>query len=648
MDVILHLVDLYFEYIYFYAPIFHRDTLIQDIRSQKCSKFLILCILAASARFSERPDVREDPPWHSGEKYASKARELLLNTIDTPSLSNVQGLIVLTLHEYGCARGPRSWMYSGMAIRMALELGLNREPDLEENSGKNMSTDRWTEQELQRRVFWSVFTLDKFLSASTGRPGILQEEDCEVLLPCDEDGWSKGHFYTETVNASRVVLFNVRALQDSNLLGISTCVGPSPDTNTNNERELGSLAQMVYGASLLGRVTTFINRGGRERKMFTCEQGPDPEFIKLDQQIDLWYERLPEHLKSKPIDIERYRKENSVDACRNLLIQVMYNTLIILLHRPALALMDTMNSNVVQQNLKDFFNSSAKKCLDAVDKVTDIVNTIKNDTLLISPFMTYLTYTVATIVVNNAFFAKPEEAKKARGALTEHFALLQTVRSYWAMADKLYFMIRDLYAMHSNYMRQKQASLKTTQNEHWQQHHQSQRMVATESAVRQQQWPTTPIATANLQQQQQQQTGLQQGVNGPIATGFSTFPTSSPIGEFPFRGVSLADIAQSTSDGASSTNWFLGADNTKNIAASMQALGRVPNQNSFPMTTNTNNPFSTNNITGGNQQQQQPWLYDFSANAPTAATTTSTTNTVTSGPSTNNNNDNNSNSRLPS
>ena len=115
-----------------------------------------------------------------------------------------------------------------------------------------------------------------------------------------------------------MVVFNVRALQNSNLLGISTSVGPSPDTN--NERELGPLAQMVYGASLLGRVTTFINRGGRERKMFTLQQGPDPEFIKLDQQIDSWYERLPEHLKSKPADIERYRKENPVDACRNMLV----------------------------------------------------------------------------------------------------------------------------------------------------------------------------------------------------------------------------------------------------------------------------------------------------------------------------------------
>ena len=44
---------------------------------------------------------------------------------------------------------------------MALELGLNKEPDLEESSGKSMSTERWTEQEVQRRVFWVIFTLDK-------------------------------------------------------------------------------------------------------------------------------------------------------------------------------------------------------------------------------------------------------------------------------------------------------------------------------------------------------------------------------------------------------------------------------------------------------------------------------------------------------
>ncbi|KAI9492545.1 hypothetical protein BDB00DRAFT_429874 [Zychaea mexicana] len=512
--------------------------------------------------------------------------------------------------------------------RMAMELGLNKEPDLEENSGKNMSTNRWTEQEVQRRVFWSVFSLDKFLSASTGRPGVLQEEDCEVLLPSDEDGWSKGQFYTETVNGNRVVVFNVRALQDSNLLGISTAIDPPiPPANNKDDtnNRLGSLAEMNYGASLLGRVTTFINRGSsRERKMFTS-RGPDPDFIKLDQQIDAWYDRLPADLKKAPADIERYLQEHPMDACRHLLIRVMYNTLVILLHRPALALMDTMNSNVVQQNLKDFFNKSAEKCLGAVDVVTEIVSAIKHDTLVVSPFMTYLTYTVATIVVNNAFFAKPEDAKKARSALTEHFALLQTVRSYWAMADKLYFMIRDLYAMHSNYMRQKQASMKNTQNEHWQQH-QQQRMVTAESSVREQ-WPTNlqqggciqqqqsstaavavaAAATAIAEQQQQQQPI-------PAPNPFSSFDVTQ-MEDMPLRGMSLADLALSTSDGASRTNWLLGGDNSKNLAASMQALGRIPNQNIFQVSPNhqtTTPPFPT---TTSAEHEHQPWPYDFSTPA---------------------------------
>ena len=164
----------------------------------------------------------------------------------------------------------------------------------------------------------------RFLSASTGRPGILQEEDCEVLLPCDEDGWSKGHFYTETVNRSRVVVFNVRALQDSNLLGVSAAIDPvSPVSDGNNKQlQLGALAQMHYGSSLLGRVTTFINRGSRERKMFTT-QGPGAEFVKLDQQIDEWYQRLPPELKTVPDDFERYRKEKPHEFCMKMLVCVL-------------------------------------------------------------------------------------------------------------------------------------------------------------------------------------------------------------------------------------------------------------------------------------------------------------------------------------
>lgn len=53
-------------------------------------------------------------------------------------------------------------MYTGLAIRMAMELGLNKEPDLEQSfEQQNQSAEKWTEQEIKRRVFWVIFITDK-------------------------------------------------------------------------------------------------------------------------------------------------------------------------------------------------------------------------------------------------------------------------------------------------------------------------------------------------------------------------------------------------------------------------------------------------------------------------------------------------------
>jgi hypothetical protein len=51
-------------------------------------------------------------------------------------------------------------MYAGMAIRMAMELGLH-----EESTGKdsqvNGSLEKLSQQEMKRRVFWTIFIIDQ-------------------------------------------------------------------------------------------------------------------------------------------------------------------------------------------------------------------------------------------------------------------------------------------------------------------------------------------------------------------------------------------------------------------------------------------------------------------------------------------------------
>lgn len=50
MEVIEHIVDLYFAYLFAAAPIFDEDTLRNDLKEGRCSDFLLLSLLAASAR----------------------------------------------------------------------------------------------------------------------------------------------------------------------------------------------------------------------------------------------------------------------------------------------------------------------------------------------------------------------------------------------------------------------------------------------------------------------------------------------------------------------------------------------------------------------------------------------------------------------
>lgn len=84
---------------------------------------------------------------------------MIMKAVDEPNMSNLQALTLLTLHEYGCGRGPRSWMYGGMAIRMATELGLHE--DLEEDDNENQTSEKLIMQETRRRLFWTIFTIDK-------------------------------------------------------------------------------------------------------------------------------------------------------------------------------------------------------------------------------------------------------------------------------------------------------------------------------------------------------------------------------------------------------------------------------------------------------------------------------------------------------
>lgn len=70
------------------------------------------------------------------------------------------------------------WVKIGLAVRFAQGLRLNAEPD---------QTLPYWEQEERRRLFWSVYILDRFVSCCRGRVPSILDMDCTVRLPSSEE-----------------------------------------------------------------------------------------------------------------------------------------------------------------------------------------------------------------------------------------------------------------------------------------------------------------------------------------------------------------------------------------------------------------------------------------------------------------------------
>jgi hypothetical protein len=130
---------------------------------------------------------------------------------------------VLTLSEAGQHR--LGWVKIGLAIRFAQSLRLNEEPDPQ--------LPLW-QQEEYRRVFWSVYLLDRFVSCCRFRPPTILDVDCTVRLPCSEEHF-RMEVFTETPTLAVL----------SELPDITAC------------KALDHFASLVLMASTLGHVVRY-------------------------------------------------------------------------------------------------------------------------------------------------------------------------------------------------------------------------------------------------------------------------------------------------------------------------------------------------------------------------------------------------------
>lgn len=229
-------------------------------------------------------------------------------------IPSVAALLILGDSEVGVGRDNVGWMYAGMAMRLAYDIGLHLD------SRHTGMSDR--EIDIRRMTLWSCVIYDRYWSLFLGRPTTMKSADLELyslanqferLGTCKPAGLEKS--------------FNTRiyeALID--LMEIGGTIVEDPELRRHNEQVL-SVDQSSYF-----------------------------RMAAIDRQLRNWAARLPPDL--------RYSEQNRVNAPYSFyLLHQQYHAVLILLHRPFARYDDSSSAEAEEVSALDSHFSRASRTI---------------------------------------------------------------------------------------------------------------------------------------------------------------------------------------------------------------------------------------------------------------------------------------------
>ncbi|CAG8607622.1 6892_t:CDS:2 [Dentiscutata erythropus] len=300
-DIVEHLLELYWANVHPYVPVLNKSIFLQQRENPDDPPSLLLlnAMFAVAAEFSDRPSVRTDSESHEkgGWVFFDRARNILDSFLDAPRMSTIAALILMSIYQQHNTRRSgispgyfRRWMYIGMAIRMALELDLNKDCD-------DPHLDR-SHKELRKRLWWSLFMVDVLVCCGIGKASNIEEEECTI---------------------------------------------PEPDENVN-EPELkvdGALREFIHQIKFT-RMLHLLLKHNFSYKVSTTSPylNQDSIVANFEDQIQDWFSHLPiqsTHTTDSLID-------NSNNCSTTMLhLRMLYYSFIILLHRRYILNQDSLS-----------------------------------------------------------------------------------------------------------------------------------------------------------------------------------------------------------------------------------------------------------------------------------------------------------------
>ncbi|KAF4119532.1 Fungal trans [Geosmithia morbida] len=214
--LIISLVTAFFVHLGCNYPFLRQDRFVAMVKEKRAEPILVDAVCSLAARFSDSPVLTAGrdgmPRTLRGQVFAQRAKQATVDTFLCPTVGAVQACLLMAYEGFGANQDSALWMYLGLAIRMAVDLGLQKRVGIQYRGDER--DPRVTKQQLRRArsasespgdardqpdtplqqeerdleqervdTFWAVFVLDRLVSSGTGRPVTLRDDDFELPFP---------------------------------------------------------------------------------------------------------------------------------------------------------------------------------------------------------------------------------------------------------------------------------------------------------------------------------------------------------------------------------------------------------------------------------------------------------------------------------
>lgn len=358
-ELALHLLNLHWNrqhhaYLVTYRPLFMRDMAAPPGKAKYFSKLLFHAILFGAAKFSDRIEqVRSDinDPSTAGMQFLERVQQLLPEALIKSRITTVQALLLLACTHYARGSESAAWLHSGLAFRMAVDLGMN-EDSIELIASGNMALE---ELELRRRVVWAAFVIDKIHSLYQGRQASIERRNLYVPIEF-YDQFEETEFWTPIAYHRPSSEFEA---QDS-----IRSIGATPTGYTGPIYSVSTFAELCKLTVLMEKIIQVfysIDSGAR------TERAQTEHLIEMRSELAGWRTALPSHLR---IDSAGRSVGPRSRTCPPNLISLhaLYHALTILLNRPFLPHGHLRSDDAASGR------SAWKACVDAASSISSLMN----------------------------------------------------------------------------------------------------------------------------------------------------------------------------------------------------------------------------------------------------------------------------------